>query len=940
MDGTERGDPNPQIGQAERVYKLIITDPTFKLIVQLVFMLAVTFYGIGYLMGVSQFSQGEVIGRVVKIGVIYLFIGANGWFWFDKIFVQFFKEGTDYLAFLMATSFDTSPELQNALAQNDFYDKSVLFSSIDNVFGIFFSDAAQKKIAALLFASIFGWAYLFIIYMAFLLYVYAVANAVLLYLTSQVFISILFVIGPIFFIFLFFKQTQDMFDKWLQQLIGFSLQQIFLLTTLAFFNMMMYEILKLALGYRVCWDDVLVINKPVRITLLSFWTLASLPPRGTLGPSGINSGVPSIFSILFIWVIASLMKQFITFMTDLAASIGGGVKASDMGSGVKEAASKAGKAVGEQAGDLWKKHGQSRIEKLDRHLFDSGRLADKDRADKELENKTNQGHKRSMVKSGEDAARQHSILHKDKLAGMSKEDQQKELNGVRDKAMNKKGKELGLNEKEVEALKKDKGLKYTGDTVIGAAAAAIKQAATKGGSIRTAIKDKDADIDSSRGDMKKALQSTDAAGREKIMKGIKSGRLGVKKKSLARAKSAAGSAATQIAVKGVGRVGLALAKVATLGQNKAVREAYNKTKTTSEKEFAKAKGQLEKNGDISKRRAGLGRFRKEAETDQIRARMKENIAASKPALSNNRVEEVAFAQQQSNVAAELESGKGGSLTRKAGIISAVIGREKKMTQGLSLKRNEDGKVTSVQTAKGEKRDAIKEDLESDTTRTDALQEQKAAADTKMQAADDSSASAQKEVTENLGGDSMVDFAKSLEEKKGLGIAQFIPGSKTRAKKKELSSKMDEMVGTGEYESASGVVPGVVKAERMKDKLGAAQYVPFTKTRAQKHKLNDMITEGKSHNDYGKHIESSKNANEGARVASNYKAQSQGVKSQIDKAGGGSIPKQENTSNAIPERNLEVASAPSLDESQKPSAPSREPSSDNRPPPVYESDDEK
>ena len=101
-------------------------------------------------------------------------------------------------------------------------------------------------------------------------YVYAVANAILLYLTSQIFISILFVLGPIFLITLLFNQTKEMFDKWLSQLISFSLQQIFLLTTLSFFNMMMYEVIKLSLGFRVCWDDVWVINIITRIKLLKY----------------------------------------------------------------------------------------------------------------------------------------------------------------------------------------------------------------------------------------------------------------------------------------------------------------------------------------------------------------------------------------------------------------------------------------------------------------------------------------------------------------------------------------------------------------------------------------------------------------------------------------------------------------------------------------------
>ncbi len=326
MDGRK---DKSTIGQAERIYKMIISDPRYQAILTMSLVLMYSFYGLGYLMGITDATVTDLVQKVLKISIIYLFVGPQGWEWFDKIVVSFFKNSTDYISFLMASSFDNSPSLKNAINNYDFYDKSILFSSVDKVFGVIFSATVMKKLAALLFASIFGWAYLLIIYYGIVMYIFAVGNAILLYLTSQVFISILFVLGPLFFIFTLFNQTKEMFDKWLQQLIGFSLQQIFLLTTLAFFNMMMYEVIKMVLGYKICWDEVWTINIMIRITLMSFWTIASLPPRTTaqsdVGNIGNGDGVPSFFSILFIWAIAKLMHQFVSFMTDLAASISGGL---------------------------------------------------------------------------------------------------------------------------------------------------------------------------------------------------------------------------------------------------------------------------------------------------------------------------------------------------------------------------------------------------------------------------------------------------------------------------------------------------------------------------------------------------------------------------------------------------------------------------------------
>ncbi len=487
-------------GQAERIYKLVIADARFKAIVTMCFVVMFTFYGVGYLMGTSELNHSEIINRIIKIGVIYLFIGETGWDWFNNLVVRFFKDGTDYLAFMMASSFDDSSNhaVTDAIANSNYYDKSVLFSSVDKVFSMFFSQAVQKKISALLFASIFGWAYLIIIYQSFMLYVYSVANAVLLYLTAQVFISILFTLGPIFLIFILFEQTKEMFDNWLKQLIGFSLQQIFLLTVLAFFNMLMYEVIKLSLGYKICWDEVWTINIITRISLLSFWTIASMPPRtnaqSDVGNIGNPEGIPSLFSILFIWVIASLMNKFIGFMTDLAASISGGLSASSLGKGIADVAKEVSKMAKEQRQDLWNKTGGQAIQRMDKALFDSGAMADKERDARKANNAKDFSNKSAMAKAGNKAKQDYIDKNKVALSGMSKEEQRKTLKGVEDAAQTKAGRDLGLNDKDIDRLKNDKGYKFEGDTLAGAAASALKQRFMGGKTLNESLSEKSSDL--------------------------------------------------------------------------------------------------------------------------------------------------------------------------------------------------------------------------------------------------------------------------------------------------------------------------------------------------------------------------------------------------------------------------------------------------------------
>lgn len=500
LDGIPEGQPGGlKIGQAEKTYKTVISNPRFKSIVTMSMVVMFTFYGLTYLMGMSELNQSEIITRVIKIGLIGLFTGETGWYWFNLTAVSFFKGGTDYISFMMASSFDNSPELTNAINVGNFYDKSILFRSVDDVFGLIFAPAVQKKASALLFASIFGWAYLLIIYYGLMSYIFAVANAVLLYITAQFFTSVLFTLGPIFFVFTLFGPTKEMFDQWLKALIGFSLQQIFLLVTLAFFNMLMYEVIKMSLGYKICWDAVWTIHIITNITLLEFWTIASLPPRtnsqSQVGNVGTIEGVPSLFTILYIWVVASLMENFIGFMTGIAASISGGISASALSAGVSEVAGSIKGLAAGAAGKLWDATGGQVTDRIDDVLFDSGATADKRRADAEQQNKEDFANKREMSAAGDQAVSDYKKNNALGLAGMTKEEQRDALKDVRDKAMSARGKEMGLTEDKIAELKSSSGLNYSGTNVFGGLAEMAKQGVLGGGTLNKSLSEQTDSMD-------------------------------------------------------------------------------------------------------------------------------------------------------------------------------------------------------------------------------------------------------------------------------------------------------------------------------------------------------------------------------------------------------------------------------------------------------------
>ncbi|MDA0902062.1 MAG: type IV secretion system protein, partial [Proteobacteria bacterium] len=659
-----------EVGEAERIYKLLVNDPTYKLILQLCFITMITFYGVGYLMGVSEFSQSEILTRVIKISIIYLFVSPDGWIWFEKIFVQIFKDSTDYLAFIMASAFDNSTEIQNAIANQDFYDKSILFASVDDVLGLFLSTAVQKKISALLFASIFGWAYVYIIYLGFLLYIYAVANAVLLYLTAQVFISILFVLGPIFFILLLFNQTKDMFDKWLSALIGFSLQQIFLLTTLAFFNMMMEEVIRMSMGFRICWDDVWVINIVTRIKILSWWTISSMPPRTNTqtGVGGFSdaTGVPSIFSILYIWLIASLMNKFIGFMTDLASTISSGINASSMASGVAQIAKGVRQQVGEGLDKTWKSTGKHLIRRADQAVFDSGKYAKDARRKNKEQDKSDMMIKTAASKYADAAVKKakESDLHK---FGNDEKAKREYLTKVRNDAMKEKIRNMGGD---ADKLMSEKGVKFRGHTATGYLAAAASQGFKSGGSVGTSMKDKNVDTTVSQANVKKFMKSSDEASRKEALDKIKRGDIQVKDNLTAGGK--------------VGRAARIIGGIATAGLSEAAIRGNKARKEHGD--LKAARESLEETGAIKK----LGKMQ------FARGSKERNMIRDQAAIDRNSAKAIASAMVHDQIADEMEKG-GGDLVKREGLrIQNITGRGKWFAR--HNRKAELKKTTAIQSA--------------------------------------------------------------------------------------------------------------------------------------------------------------------------------------------------------------------------------------------------
>lgn len=299
-------------GFLENFYKSVISDKSYKMIIKTCFALMFSFYGLYFLLGMAEFTQEDLIKKAIKISFVYLMIGTDGWEFYNRFFVRFFKEGIDYLTFSIAAAFSDDDAINNAIMQNKLYDKTILFDSINSSLRLLISDKITARIWGVFFSSLAGPIYLIIIFCAIMTFLVSILTALLLYVTAQFFISFLLAFGPIFFVLLVFEKTKNMFDKWISNLISFSLEQIFLITCISLFNSLAYNIIKSTFSYRVCMKPLFSIDWGFKkFNFFTFWRIS-------------ENDIPGLFQVLLIFLLAYLMKQFVQFMADLGAKLGGG----------------------------------------------------------------------------------------------------------------------------------------------------------------------------------------------------------------------------------------------------------------------------------------------------------------------------------------------------------------------------------------------------------------------------------------------------------------------------------------------------------------------------------------------------------------------------------------------------------------------------------------
>jgi hypothetical protein len=335
--------------------------------------------------------------------------------------------------------------------------------------------------------------------------------------------------------------------------------------TLALFNSFVISFLKLALGYRVCWANILSLNIVItKVSLLNFWTVAGVnAPEGYSEESpeqsfGNDQNMPSLYLFLYLMIVVTLMKKFIEMFTSLAVSLSGGLKASTIGGDANQLGQQAFKAMSKAASGIYEKTVGRAVANVDSALFDSGKIADQKRSDKRQQFAEDMKTRASLMGAGNDAVSKYKKENALEFAGLDNNQKREKLEEVKMSGMKEYAKNNDIGDKKLDKLLNKSGLNYTGTNLFGAAYQAGTQAAYSGGNLFNSIRDKKVDISFSKTEANSALKNMKETDQQAFLEKIEKGDAHVNKGKIEKIRSGAISAVKAPAkiAKGIGYVAL------------------------------------------------------------------------------------------------------------------------------------------------------------------------------------------------------------------------------------------------------------------------------------------------------------------------------------------------------------------------------------------------
>ena len=307
-------------GAVEKIYDAIIIDNDFISIVQALLVLYFTTMGVGFILGVIQTSQTELVKRMVKVAFVVALLSETSWEFFSTGFFNIFiYGGIEIMSYVATGGLGEVLPLKPEELQKD---PSLIFAIFDGLIVQIFSSNVWIKIGTYAISGLVGLVTALVITISLLTYVLALLKAFLMYLMALIMIAVLIVSAPIFIPMVLFQFTKQFFDLWWKMLISFTLQPVAVFSSIAMFNMLIAICIYQTLSYTVC---------PLcyfKITIPAYGDVCILPWYQLLFSSHLPEGVTAIdlpgnmvTSAIILMILTGAMYVFVEYISRVVAMI-------------------------------------------------------------------------------------------------------------------------------------------------------------------------------------------------------------------------------------------------------------------------------------------------------------------------------------------------------------------------------------------------------------------------------------------------------------------------------------------------------------------------------------------------------------------------------------------------------------------------------------------
>jgi type IV secretory pathway VirB6-like protein len=250
------------------IYLKVALNLDFRFLVGMMMTLAVLLFAGSVMLGVQQASGYNTLMFMLKLIIIYQL--TINYIYFNMYVIQGFESLVgDFTFFSMLTFSDYISTSQTdtclsvfssggcsaldifngmlttwfgfslsdvGIGDNEKLQQLYLFTAIDDRLSQFFDFRFWKIILALSATGITGIFWACMMTALVLVYLFSIIIAVKTYLMALIARYVLYGLGPLFISFALFNQTRSLFDGWIQQLINFTLQPVFLFIFLGMFH--------------------------------------------------------------------------------------------------------------------------------------------------------------------------------------------------------------------------------------------------------------------------------------------------------------------------------------------------------------------------------------------------------------------------------------------------------------------------------------------------------------------------------------------------------------------------------------------------------------------------------------------------------------------------------------------------------------------------------